>query len=181
MVQPRLSLATLSTVFAYLHAPMKYVPLKALKEALTPLCLGNARLLADLLTLIAICPTPIASVELSETALRFGKAAAPAVVAEVETALKNAQVHWYHSYFTLTFLQEAEYDTGVKEELAPMFAMCELIIQLNAQKHTLRALLRQEELEKDEKNRPLLQSKIESAQGASLHAQRQLDALLWRK
>lgn len=62
-----------------------------------------------------------------------------------------------------------------------MFSMCSMIIQLNSHKHTLRALLRQEELEKDEKNKPLLQSKIESAQGAALHVQRQLDALLWRK
>lgn len=92
MLQPRLSLVTLSTVFAYLQTPMKYVPLKALTDALGPLCLGNARTLNDLLTLIAMCPSPIASVQLSETAARFAKGAAPAVVAEVEMALKNAQV-----------------------------------------------------------------------------------------
>ena len=101
MQQPKLSLVTLSTVFSYLHSPLKYVPLKSIKEALLPLCNNTQRLVNDLLTLVAICPSPIAPTELSETAARFLKGAAPAAVAEVETALKNAQVL---PLLTVTFL-----------------------------------------------------------------------------
>lgn len=187
MVQPHASLIPLATVFAYLHTPLKYVPLKSLKEALLPACGGNQRVLNDLLTLIGICPAPIAPTELSETAARFLKGAAPAAVAEVEAALRNAMVRTLSAAASLKALnlQGASYEPGLREELEPFFAMCVLIIALNAHKHALRALVRQEELEsKDEKNKPALlalSSKIEAEQGHIVHTQRQLDQLLARK
>ena len=186
MAQPHASLIPLATVFAYLHTPLKYVPLKSLKEALLPACGGNQRVLNDLLTLIGICPAPIAPTELSETAARFLKGAAPAAVAEVEAALRNATVRTRATASPhLTRVQGASYEAGLREELEPFFAMCVLIVALSAHKHTLRALVRQEEREsKDEKNKPALlalSTKIEAEQGHIMHTQRQLDQLLARK
>lgn len=71
----------------------------------------------------------------------------------------------------------------MKEELAPFFAMCAHIIELHSHKHTLRSLMKQEELIGTEDKAGLLgvATRIEAEQGAVLHVQRQLDALLWRK